>query len=357
VKSLCLGTAIVHGKTLFICARFTASVRRVAIRLVICTFAAIVGGHASVAAPPDALIEAVTTTSDGHSSVATEHTPGGNTKLTIRGDAYDGRRLLKAIFAGLSTSDPAGSPFDLDLDIKVARLEGFNGEALRDVELRQSGQDGEISGFALAAKLGKDARLSGEMRRRQDGRTFVYLETNDAGAFFRFTNIFRRMELGDTSIAIDVSSSANAEHEGLLNITHFAIVDEPALDPLASWRGGKSKRNRGKRIEFSRLRLFIKSSPGHLSVDHGVMFGPVLGATAEGSIDLKRDEVALRGVLIPLIAERFFRPPIIVDPDPNASLISSSYQLTGPLRAPRLIINPFGPLAPGVLRRLFESSP
>jgi hypothetical protein len=195
------------------------------------------------------------------------------------------------------------------------------------------------------------------MRRRQDGRAFLYLETKDAGAFFRFTNIFRRMELGDMSIAIDVSPSANAAYEGLVNISHFAIVGEPTLDPLASWSEGKSKRKGDKRTEVSRLRLSIKFSPGHLAVDHGVMFGPVLGAIAEGSVDLERDEVALRGVLIPLFAERFFGPPIIVDPDPNAGLISANFQLTGPLRAPRLIINPVGPLAPGVLRRIFESSP
>jgi hypothetical protein len=347
----------VHGKTLFIRLRFVASARRVPIRLVICAFAGIVGGGTSVAAPPNTLIEAVTATSDGHSSVATEHAPDGRTKLMIRGDTYDGRRLLKAIYAGFSANDPAGSPFDLDLDIKVARLGGFNGEALRDVELTQSGQGGEITGFALAAKLGKDAHLNGEMRRRQDGRAFLYLETNDASAFFRFTNIFPRMKLGNMSIAIDVSPSANGTHEGLVNISHFAIVEEPAFDPLASWSEGKSKRNRHKRTEVSRLRLSIKLSRGHLAVDDGVMFGPVLGATAEGSVDLERDEVALRGVLIPRFAERFLGPPIIVDPDPNAGLISMSYQLTGPFRAPRLIINPFGPLAPGVLRRIFESSP
>jgi hypothetical protein len=106
----------VHGKTLLISVRLASSARRVAIRLVICTCAAIMGGRASVAAPPDALIEAVTATSDGHNSVAIKHAPDGHTKLTIRGDAYDECRLLKAIFAGLSANDPAGSPFDLDLD-------------------------------------------------------------------------------------------------------------------------------------------------------------------------------------------------------------------------------------------------
>ena len=346
-----------HTKTLIICVRFASSARRVAFCLVICAFAGIVGGRTSVAAPPDALIEAMITASDGHSSVATEHAPDGRIKLMIRGDAYDGRRMLEAIYAGLSANDPSGSPFDLDLDIKLARLDGFNGEALRDVELTQSGQGGEITGFTLAAKLGKDARLNGEMRRRQDGRAFLYLETKDAGAFFRFTNIFRRMELGDMSIAIDVSPSANGAYEGLANISHFAIVGEPTLDHLASWSEVKSKRTRDKRIELSRLRLSIKFSPGHLTVDHGVMFGPVLGATVEGSVDLERDEVALRGVLIPLFSERFFAPPIIVDPNPNAGLISASYQLTGSLRAPRFIIDPVGPLAPGVLRRIFESSP
>jgi hypothetical protein len=346
-----------HGENLFTCVRFTTSARRAAIRLTICAFAGIVGGRMSVAAPPDALIEAATATPDGHSSVATEHAPDGRTKLTIRGDAYDGRRLLGGIYAGLSVNDPTGSPFDLDLDIKVGRFDGLNGEALRDVELTQSGQGGEITGFALAAKLGKDARLNGEMRRRQDGRAFLYLETKDAGAFFRFTNIFRRMKLGDMSIAIDVSPSANGAHEALVEISHFAIVGEPTLDPLASWSEGKSKRNGDRRIELSRLRFSIKFSPGHLAVDHGVIFGPVLGATAEGNVNLQRDKVALRGVLIPLFAERYFGPPFIVDPDPNAGLISASYQLTGPLGAPRLIINPVGPLAPGVLRRIFESSP
>jgi hypothetical protein len=315
--------------------------RLVAIHLVICASAGIMGGRASLAAPPDALIEAVTAAGDRHSSVTTEHAPDGRRKLVIRGDAYDGRRLLEAIFAGLSANDAAGSPFDLDLDIRVAKLEGFNGEALRDVELTQSGRVGEITAFALAAKVGKDAGLTGEMRRRPDGRAFLYLETNDAGAFFRFTNVFPRMEFGDMSIAIDVSSSADAPREGLVNLSHFA------------------RRDRHKRVELSRLRLSIKFLPGHLTVDHGVMFGSVLGATAEGRIDLERNEIAMRGVLIPLFAEPFGKRPIIVDPDPdpNAGLYSLSYRLTGTLRAPRLVINPNGPLVPGELRRMLEAGP
>src|SRR5260221_5645683 len=78
---------------------------------------------------------------------------------------------------------------DIDVDVKLGTVLGFNGETLRGLDLRVSRRSGVITSLALNAKLGRDAPLIGEGRARgNNGRQFVVVETNDAGAFFRFND-------------------------------------------------------------------------------------------------------------------------------------------------------------------------
>ena len=131
----------------------------------------------SLAASGNDLIAAFSSADGKRSTIKTSQQGDGPTKVTLRGEYYDGRPFLRAVFAGLTMSEPISSAFDVDLDVKVSTFAGFNDEALHDVELRLSEKRGEIVEFALSAKLGL-ADLRGELRRGPEGRLTVYLETD-----------------------------------------------------------------------------------------------------------------------------------------------------------------------------------
>ena len=135
--------------------------------------------------------------SDGDkATLKAERGPDGALQVTMRGDVYDGRSFVKigAWPAALpGQEEPSDAVADLDLDLKLGAVAGFNGEALRGLDLEAVAARRPIKSFALNAKLGGDSPLIGDLRGRAGGRQVLYFETNDAGALFRFTDTYPRM--------------------------------------------------------------------------------------------------------------------------------------------------------------------
>jgi hypothetical protein len=311
------------------------------------------GGRAGVAAPADDLLASLAPAPGDRVTIETARAADGRRKVSLRGERLDGRRLLAAIFAALSADDPAAAPFDLDLDVTVARLVGHNGEALRAVSLKLSAQSGEIRTFELAAKLGDGVDLLGELRTNGRGERLLYLQARDAGAFFRFTGIYRRMQSGEMTAALVVPTADRAPREGVLTVRGFRLVGEAAVLPLAP-PAGRHRPAARKPLAFARLRIGFTSSPGRVTVDEGILVGTSFGTTARGTIDLAHDAIALRGVAIPLWAadpRRGIIPQLWLL---QWGVLGKTYTLAGPLRAPVLKLDPVDAVAPEEFRRLFE---
>jgi hypothetical protein len=92
-----------------------------------------------------------------------------------------------------------------------------------------------ITSLAVNGKLGRDAPLTGDLRGRgTNGRQVVFVETNDAGRFFRFSDIYPKIFGGEMWVALDPHSADTAPQEGILNIRDFAVRGESALDRVAA---------------------------------------------------------------------------------------------------------------------------
>ena len=124
-------------------------------------------------------------------------------RVTMRGDVYDARGFVKTTTSGPSDQNTKSQMMDIDLDIKLGAVVGFNGEALRSLDLKLSRRAGQIRTFGMNAKIGRDAALVGDLRGRPGGRQVIYLETNDAGSLFRFSDVYSRMIGGQMWVAMD----------------------------------------------------------------------------------------------------------------------------------------------------------
>ena len=145
--------------------------------------------------------------SDGdRANLKIDRAADGALHVVIRGDVYDGRGFVKTA-AGTASSSPNAKnrAVDVDVDMKLGAVVGFNGEALRSVDLKMSRRAGEIRSFGLNAKIGRDATLTGDLRGRGGGRQLIYLESTDAGAFFRFTDVYTRMTGGQLALAMELA--------------------------------------------------------------------------------------------------------------------------------------------------------
>src|SRR6266478_5678872 len=279
----------------------------------------------------------------------------GVLKVTMRGDVFDGRGFLKSAISG-KEADPKtkAKNIDLDVDLKLGAVAGFNGEAVRSVDVKLSRRNGTIRSFALSGKLGRDTLLTGDLRRPAQGRDVIYLETNDAGAFFRFNDTYSKVVGGQLQLAMDPPTIEPSAKQGLINVKDFSVKGEAALDRLAA--SGPAAGQSG--VSFSRARAEFTRQNGQLTIREGVLKGPMIGGTIEGNID-SGNQVRMSGTFVPMygLNNMFGQIPIVglfLGGGSNEGLIGVTYEVVGTLGQPVLRVNPISAMAPGVLRKIFE---
>jgi hypothetical protein len=288
-------------------------------------------------------------------SLRADRGPDGVLKVVMRGDVFDGRGFLKSAISG-KEADPKSKAknVDFDLDIKLGAVAGYFGEALRSVDAKLSRRGGTIKSFALSGKLGRDTQLTGDLRGRAQGRDVIYLETNDAGAFFRFVDTYSKLVGGQLQLAMDPPTVEPSAKEGLISVRDFSIKGEAALDRLAA--GGAAGAPGG--VSFSGLRAEFTRQNGQLTIREGVLKGLTIGGTIEGSID-SASQVRMSGTFVPLygINNVFGQIPVLglfLGGGSNEGLFGVTYEVVGTLGQPVLRVNPISAIFPGVSRKIME---
>ena len=282
----------------------------------------------------------------------------GVVKVTMRGDVFDARGFLKSAISGKEADAKSKTKnIDFDVDLKIGAVAGFDGEALRSADVKVSRRGGLIKAFTLNGKLGRDTPVTAEMRNRAQGqgRDVIYLQTNDAGAFFRFTDTYSKMVGGQLTLAMEPPTVEPSAREGLLNVRDFSVKGESALDRVAA--GGPVGVQNG--ISFSALRAEFTRQNGQLTIREGVVKGPTIGATIEGSIDYPGNQVRMSGTFVPMygLNNMFGQLPVLglfLGGGSNEGLIGVTYEVVGTPGQPVMRVNPISAMAPGVLRKIFE---
>ena len=282
--------------------------------------------------------------------------PDGTLRVTLRGDIYDGRGFVKSSMSGATTARQKHDK-DVDLDVKIGTVLGFHGETLRGLDLRLSRRSGTVTSLALSGKLGRNTPLLGDVRGRGNTRQLIVLETNDAGAFFRFSDVYPKIVGGAMWVGLDPQSADRAPQEGTLDVRDFVVRGEASLDRVA----GTAPQHPGgppPGVDFSHLRVDFTRSLGRFTIRDGLVKGPSIGATVDGYIDYHRDDVRMRGTFVPLygLNNMFGQIPIfgIFLGGSNEGLLGVTYEVVGPPSAPILRVNPISAVAPGLLRKFFE---
>src|SRR5262245_41643700 len=288
-------------------------------------------------------------------NVKVDRSGDGQLKVTVRGEVYDGRGFVKSSLGSSSRDSKSRSQGpDFDLDLKIGAVAGFNGEAIRSVDVRMARRGGQIRSFTMNSKLGSNTPLIGDMRGGSGGRQVVYFETNDAGALFRFTDTYPKVFGGRMWIAMDPPAGDQTPQDGVLNVRDFVVRGEPGLDKVVTGAPGGAPNG----VQFTRMQVEFTRAPGKLMLRDGVVQGPIVGATIEGQIDYAGNDVNLRGTFIPLygLNNAFGQIPLfgLFLGGPKEGLVGITYRVIGAPGRSVLQINPVSAIAPGFLRKPFE---
>jgi hypothetical protein len=299
--------------------------------------------------------------SDGDkASLKVERGQDGVVKGTMRGDVFDGRGFLKSAISGNSKDDSKNKMknVDFDIDVKLGAVMGFNGEAMRSVDAKMSRRSGTVKAFTLNGRIGKDTPVAADLRggRTQGSREVIYLQTNDAGSLLKFTDTYTKAVGGQMVVAMEPpGSEPNTSREGLINVRDFTVKGEAQLERVAAG----APNGTGNGISFSALRAEFTRQNGALTIRDGVVKGPMIGATIEGSIDYPGNQVCMSGTFVPMygVNNIFGQIPlfgIFLGNGNNEGLIGVTYEVVGTPATPVMRVNPISAMAPGLFRKIFE---
>ncbi len=166
------------------------------------------------------------------------------------------------------------------------------------------------------------------------------LQTDDAGAFFRFTGyVIPEIIGGQLELALEPPTVEPSAKEGLVNVR--ATSPSRARLRSTAWPRGGSTPGTQSGVSFSALRAEFTRQSGQLAIRDGVVKGPMIGATIEGNIDTVANQVRMSGTFVPMygLNNMFGQIPVLglfLGNGNNEGLIGVTYEVVGTPGAPVL---------------------
>ena len=289
----------------------------------------------------------------------------GRYEITIRGKSIDARSLIKLYGPGKEAGEGEARAVPVTVDLQADTISGFHGEVLRNVSLQYSGTGARTDTITFSATT-----TSGRPVSLKDGRTgearSVELGSTDAGALLRFLDVYERMQGG--SIAMSLRSRADGPMVGQIDARDFNIVNEPRIATLVSTPPASDGRSLNQAVRgdldtssvyFERGYTEIARAPGSLALSNGVLRGPLIGATFQGTLYDPQGNINLTGTFMPAygLNRIFGEIPIIgaiLGNGRDRGLIGITFRLAGKAGEPQLNVNPLSVIAPGIFRSVFE---
>jgi hypothetical protein len=280
-------------------------------------------------------------------------------KIVMRGAAFDAHQFITRLTASDRKANEQDNPRDVDIDIKLNLLTGANRQNMTAVDLRYSRKANTTKTFSLNARQAR-SMVTGGLKRLDDGRDVLNINSGDGGAFLSFLDLYKRMEGGQLNLQAQLRDQSI---DGTLTVSSFVVRDEPSLRRIVSEGQEKNANPQLNNINtqaapFERLQINFSRSNGILTLRDAVMYGQQIGMNIDGKIDFARDAVALSGTFVPAygINNLFSKIPLfgpVLMGGQHEGLFALNFRINGPASAPVLTVNPLSAIAPGFLRKIF----
>ena len=227
-------------------------------------------------------------------------------------------------------------------------LYSHNGEAMTSVRLAGDTPEGRLN-----INLTTDDEV---------GKRKVAIELPSAGAA---TQAFLGVNsLKDGRVTITGTLPLPGEdgpYIGDLIVEDFTLMDAPVLAQLLSIGSLKGLFDTlsGEGLGFERMEMPFQLLGGVLSVRDGYVYGPALGMTGEGNINLTDQSVDLDGAIAPAYTTNSLLGDIPLIGDvfggkKGEGVLALSYTVTGPFDSMQVAVNPLSAITPGFMRDIFR---
>lgn len=284
-------------------------------------------------------------------------------KVTIRGNLGDARPLIRSFSdngRNAANGSKNGNGGNIDLDLALNIITGFNEEALTKATVKAAIRKGSLRQMQLLSKLGPmPLSMQTEMKK---GSPFLTVQTDNAGALLRFFDIYRRMTGGNIILETALGDGAQ---KGFVMLRGFTIRNEPALKRIVPSqtqiernRAGGDRRIDVNEATFTKARVDFIRSGSRIDFSDAAIWGAHIGFTLDGYLDYPRDRIDIRGTFVPAygLNNAFAQVPLfgpLLGGGQYGGLFAVNFRLSGSANDPTVTVNPLSAVAPGIFRKLF----
>ncbi len=288
--------------------------------------------------------------------------------IRVSGNAADVRPLIAEAKSATGAADSGGSGnFVIAASGSLGSVRGFYETSLLDAQFSYAGRNGQTEKLSLKAVTPSGQAVVVTVDgQSQPGQEKIEMTSGDAGDFARFAGIYGKLQGGLLNVRL--ARTDKGPRRGVVDVRNFRIVGEEKLRALVSSPAapdGRSLNDAVKRnidvneASFEVANARIESGPGYLKVGEGIIRGPEIGASFQGTVYDANGNMDLSGTFMPAygINRLFGELPIIgaiLGNGRDRGLIGITFRLVGDKDSPQVVVNPLSLIAPGVFRNIFE---
>jgi hypothetical protein len=221
---------------------------------------------------------------------------------------------------------------------------------------------GEVIETARLKALSDGAPISLEMVTRDDLKRQLTAKIPDASkaitAFLGMDNTTG----GDLEVTMNLPAAGeDGAYVGEANIRDFRLAEAPAMAQLLSLASltGLADTLISGSMQFDRFQLPFTMLGGDIAIRDARLYGPALGMTANGDVNLDTRVLDFDGTLVPAYTANSILGDIpvlgeIFAQEKGGGLFALTYTVSGPFEKTQIAVNPLSALTPGFLRGIFK---
>ncbi|MBT6510945.1 MAG: hypothetical protein HOL02_10930 [Rhodospirillaceae bacterium] len=196
-----------------------------------------------------------------------------------------------------------------------------------------------------------------------DERRFEY-NAGNAGDAIRAFGLFDNATGGALQIRARIDDSdPETPADGAIRMEGFVLKEAPILTEItssASLTAMVSTLTEGG-LEFDGALMPFHKEGDVVTLYDARVFGPSIGITIGGTVDLGTDQLDLAGTLVPAymfnsaLGEIPLLGDILTGTEEGGGIFAFAFDVTGHRDEPEVIVDPLSVLAPGILRNMFTA--
>ncbi|GHA41299.1 hypothetical protein GCM10008927_02040 [Amylibacter ulvae] len=270
----------------------------------------------------------------------------GASKILLNGGRADMRRFQFGNASG-------GGAIDVSLDQLVIT------DAITLHNLRATRGAGASAIGKFTASLNNQANIAGTFQNGQYG-TSIRIQSSDAGGTLRGGGVMQTYRGGDLILEI-APQQQDGNFRGKFSIDGGRMVQSNGMTSLMNAMSvvGLLQQMKSKGIHFDKIIGNFAITPKNIQLQNISAVGPSMGMTVNGWYNLGQRSVDIEGVVTPLYVlngafQRVFGK--LFGRQKGEGLFSFTYTMTGDSKNPKVGVNPFSILTPGIFREIFRQN-